>query len=175
MLIIFQKKDVFDFEVIYEFVSIVEDFICFDYLYVFMVVDICVINLKLWNGWCFVLLWQFYLEVCRVLCRGLKRLGNCEDWIEEIKEWVLVLLLNWNFDEDIVLELWDQLGDDYFLWEIFVDVVCYSEVILICKKLEEFLVFIGKLDECNFQGVVELFIYIKDIVNFFVAIVVVLD
>jgi len=175
MSITSQKKDVSDPEVIHEFASIVEDSTRLDYLHALTVADICATNPKLWNGWRSALLRQLYSEARRALRRGLKRPGNREDWIEETKERALALLSNRNFDEDTVLELWDQLGDDYFLRETFADVARHSEAILTRKKPEEPLVFIGKSDERNFQGAAELFIYTKDTANLFAATVAALD
>lgn len=164
-----QKKDVSDPDVIHEFACKVGDQIRLDYLHALTVADICATNPRLWNGWRGALLRQLYMETRRALRRGLENPGNREDWIEETKERALALLSNRDIQASAATELWDHLGEDYFLRETYGDVTRHTEAIIKHSDANEPLVLIGKTDDRNYHGAAEVFIYTKDAPNLFAA------
>jgi len=164
-----QKKDISDPEVIHEFACIVGDQTRLDYLHALTVADICATNPKLWNGWRGALLRQLYAETRRALRRGLENPGDRDEWIAETKERAMAVLLQRNVSEAEVNQLWDSLGDDYFLRESYGDVANHTAAILNHGDSKEPLVLLGKTDLRNYQGAAEIFIYTPDAPNLFAA------
>lgn len=177
MSVIVQCKDIFDLDVVYEFVCIVGDLVYLDYFYVFIVVDINVINLVLWNFWCVLLMCQLYLEIKCVLWCGLNNFQDKQDWIDEICDDVFKLFIECDYDLYVIEVLWVNIGDEYFLCEMFWDIVWYIEVLLECINKEDLLVLICELEisSGNLEGGLQIFIYMLDICNLFVVMVNVLD
>lgn len=79
MLVIVQCCDIYDLDVIIEFVKKVCDEECFEYLVCLIVVDICVINFEFWNSWKWILLVEFFYLIQCVLWCGLENFVDvCE-------------------------------------------------------------------------------------------------
>lgn len=162
-----QKKDVSDPDIISDFARKVGDQVHLDYLYALTVADICATNPNLWNGWRSSLLRQLYTEARRVLRRGVEIRINKQDWIEETRERARKILAHRKLDPDAIDDLWEQLGEDYFLRESPGDVARHTEAILNHGDNHEPLVLIGKTDERIYEGATQVFIYAPDRPNLF--------
>lgn len=164
-----QKKDVSDPDVIHEFACKVGDQARLDYLFALTTADILATNPNLWNGWRASLLRQLYMETRRALRRGLENPFNRQEWIDETRERALTLLLNRGIPKEKVEALWEHLGDDYFLRQMFTDVARHTEAILNHPENSGPLVLLGKADDRSYQGAAEVFVYTQDAPNLFAA------
>lgn len=118
-----QKQDLSEIKFIAAFVEKVNTKTKLDCLYLLTVADISATNPKLWNSWRAALLKQLYWSAQNFLKNG-KVLLNAEKQIKQTREEALKLLAKNNIDEKSALNLWRELGDDYFsnlqAWEAFV-------------------------------------------------------
>ena len=158
-----QKKDVSDPDIIREFAEKVGDQLHLDYLYTLTVADICATNPNLWNGWRSSLLRQLYTEARRALRRGLENRVAKQDWIDETKERARKIMMSRQVVElREVEELWEQMGEDYFLRESAGDIARHTEAILQHNDEDGPLVLIGKTDERIYEGATQVFVYAPD-------------
>jgi len=191
-----QKKDISDPDIINEFAQFVGDQVHLDYLYVLTVADICATNPALWNGWRASLLRQLYTETKRALRRGLENPVNKQEWIDDTHDMALIHLRRVGISKEAVKEMWDELGDDYFLRESAEDIAWHCESILrqaerdaeasISRSQENSplkakpaenkpLVLIRETTDLKFEGATQIFVYTKNQPNLFSATVTSLD
>lgn len=175
-----QKKDVSDPDVINEFARLVSDQIRLDYLYALTVADICATNPTLWNGWRASLMRQLYTETKRALRRGLENPINKNEWINDTRDMALIYLRRAGIKKDQVADIWNELGDDYFLRESATDIAWHCEAILRYTRADESsdktpLVLIRETTDIKFEGGTQIFLYTKDQPNLFAATVTALD
>ncbi|MCG8314259.1 MAG: [protein-PII] uridylyltransferase [Pseudomonadales bacterium] len=164
-----QKKDVSDPDVIHDFAKQVGHQIRLDYLFVLTIADICGTNPNLWNGWRATLLHQLYSEARRALRRGLENPVDKHDWIEENKAVARRILKRRGIENFEIDEIWEQLGDNYFLRETTGDIARHTEAIINHKDQDGPLVLIGKTDSRRYEGATQVFVYTEDTQNLFAA------
>ncbi len=167
-----QKKDISDPNIIHKFAQDVGDMVHLDYLYTLTVADINATNPTLWNTWRASLLRQLYRQTRRVLRSGLDNPIDRQSWIDDTKKQAFELL-GGSFNEDVVNNIWREMGDEYFLRERPSEVAWHTREILLHGH-ETPLVLMREHRELN-QDAVQIFIYTHDITNLFAATVAVFD
>lgn len=170
-----QKKDVSDPDVINEFAQRIGDVTRLDYLYALTVADICATNPNLWNSWRASLLRQLYTQTKRALHRGLINPIDKHEWIVENR----VAALEHLDHEGITLaraeQVWENLGDDYFLRESAKDIAWHTAAILSHEPESGPLVLVRENHSDKYEGATQIFVYTRDLPNLFAATVAGLD
>ncbi len=112
-----QREDIYDPDVTQNFAKEVKSEMRLDYLYALTVADINATNPSLWNSWRATLLRQLYNETRRMLRRGLESYADKQATIDANQERALERLVRGpeGLNEATVNELWQQLGNDFFL------------------------------------------------------------
>lgn len=124
-----QRHDTSDPQVIKSFAQHVEDPIRLDYLYLLTVADIRATNPNLWNSWKDRLLADLYHKTRAALLPGNILTLDKQNHIQAIKIQALRLLNNLE-QEYQFLSLWEDLGDDYFLYSSPEEIVRETQTIL---------------------------------------------
>lgn len=128
-----QKKDISDPEVVTIFADLVSNVTHLNHLYVLTVADMNATNPQLWNSWRASLMKQLYSQTRRILRADIDAPTNRQDMISSTRRQAFVMLDsidNQHMNREEVLELWDDLGDEYFLREIAEDVLWHTKAIL---------------------------------------------
>ena len=107
-----QREDIDDPVVINRFAKNMMDTVHLDYLYVLTVADIRATNPDMWNNWKDALLKQLYYNTRRALQRGLQDPMERTEHIRQVQQDAAKLL---GEQTPAMTELWDDLGNDYFL------------------------------------------------------------
>ncbi len=170
-----QRKDISDPEEIYNFALLVGDQVRLDYLYVLTVADINATNPTLWNSWRAQLLRQLYSETRRALRRGLENPLEREEQITTRQATALSLLSEEGADLEAVEQLWNHLGDDYFLRHSAGDIAWHSVAILQHKDHLEPLVLVRETTQREYDGGTQIFVYGAHRHDFFAVTVAALD
>ncbi len=170
-----QRKDISDPEEIHNFALLVGDQVRLDYLYVLTVADINATNPTLWNSWRAQLLRQLYSETRRALRRGLENPLEREEQITTRQATALSLLTEEGADTDAVEQLWNHLGDDYFLRHSAGDIAWHSAAILKHKDHLEPLVLVRETTQREYDGGTQIFVYGAHRHDFFAVTVATLD
>ncbi len=159
-----QRKDINDPEVIHHFASQVGDIMHLNYLYLLTVADICGTNPQLWNSWKDALIADLYNKTKLALRRGLENPIDKDERIEEIKSASLSLIKNQTKFAQEASDLWDSLGEDYFIRYAPDEIAWHTQAISKAKKPCSLLIAIR---EKTFRGGSEIFIYTEDKKNLF--------
>ena len=107
-----QREDISDPAVVSRFAKVIKDTIHLDYLYLLTVADIRATNPGLWNNWKDALLKQLYYNTRRALQRGLQDPMERTEHIQKGQQDAVERLGGLT---PAITDLWDDLGDDYFL------------------------------------------------------------
>ncbi len=164
-----QKRDITDPDVIRDFARLVRDEIHLDYLYVLTVADISATNPALWNGWRASLLRQLHGETKRALRRGLENPPDREDWVRETREEAFSLLLAVGADGQRVAQLWESLGEEYFLQYAPSEIVWQTQGILAHEGSALPLILISAPTEDMAEGGTKVFIHTRSADDLFAA------
>jgi len=154
-----QRQDIADPVVIHEFASVVGDETHLNYLYLLTVADINATNPKLWNSWRASLLRQLYGETKRALRRGLQSPLKRAEQVRLTQSASLDILLRGGTDQDDAEQLWQQLGEGYFLRHTAADVAWHTEAILQHAQDNGPLVLIRKTSPLQTEGGTQILIY----------------
>jgi [protein-PII] uridylyltransferase len=125
-----QRRDISDPDVIKDFARTVADQNHLDYLLLLTVADIRGTNPALWNDWKATLLGDLYESTSRALRRGLENPVDRAELIAETQREAHRLLKDSDGLEDSVAELWESLGDDYFLRSTADEVAWHTRAIV---------------------------------------------
>ncbi|KXU34607.1 [protein-PII] uridylyltransferase [Ventosimonas gracilis] len=154
-----QRQDIADPVVIHEFASAIGDETHLNYLYLLTVADINATNPKLWNSWRASLLRQLYGETKRALRRGLASPLKRAEQVRLTQSASLDILLRGDTDQDDAEQLWQQLGEGYFLRHTAADVAWHTEAILQHAQDNGPLVLIRKTSPLQTEGGTQILIY----------------
>lgn len=168
-----QKKDIADPEVVQEFAKKVGDMLHLDYLFTLTVADINATNPKLWNTWRASLLRTLYAQARRVLRRGLDTPFERQALIEDTKNQAMQQLAD-RYDPEAIDEIWQELGDDYFLRERPSDVIWHTSAMMQHADNPAPLVMLREHRQFSVDAV-QIFVYTQDQPNLFAATVTMLD
>ena len=159
-----QRKDINDPEVITEFAIKVGDIMHLNYLYLLTVADICGTNPQLWNSWKDALIADLYNKTKLAMRRGLENPIDASERIEETKEASLRLIEEQSSESSKTDELWESLGNDYFLRYAPDEIAWHTRAITSAKDTSNTIVAIR---EKTLRGGSEIFIYTEDKKNLF--------
>jgi len=111
-----QRQDIHDPAVVREFAGQVGNETRLDYLYVLTVADINATNPTLWNGWRATLLGQLYDSTRRALREGFDVLDERREQAAVCRTAALETLERDGIADGEALAIWDEPGDDFFLY-----------------------------------------------------------
>lgn len=168
MSFISQKKDISDPDVIRDFALKVGDQNRLNYLFVLTVADMCATNPEIWNSWRASLMRQLYLETKRALRRGLENLTDKQEKVEETQALALANLKAKDISPEAIEEIWNGMGDEYFIRESHLDIAHQTEA-LITHKSDAPLILISETTNSNLEGATQIFIWAKKAPNIFFA------
>lgn len=173
-----QKKDISDPEVISEFAEKVGNVTYLNHLYVLTVADMNATNPQLWNSWRATLMRQLYTQTRRILRADIDAPTNRQDMIATNKKNARQLLAS-HTDLARIEQLWDGLGDEYFLREVPNDIVWHSQAIIAYQKQlddepTQPLIAMREHRELALDAV-QVFVYTKDQSNLFAVTMTVFD
>ena len=161
-----QRKDLSDPDVINKFAQIMGDKTHLDYLYLLTVADIRGTNPALWNGWKDSLLKELYSKTLKAIRRGVENPLQKDERIAQVKAQVLTMLLGDELRMDKLREVWNEIGDDYFLRHSPDEIAWETESIIDLGKDDLPLI---KLRQETRRGGTEIFIYCHDRDSLFAA------
>ncbi|MCF9047068.1 [protein-PII] uridylyltransferase [Acinetobacter nectaris] len=168
-----QKKDISDPDVIKAFADKLGDMDYLNYLYTLTVADINATNPKLWNTWRASLMRQLYTQTREVIRHGLDRPVDYQMLIEDTKFTASEKLVH-EFSLVEVEQVWQALGDDYFIKESADEIVWHTKAILEHGDNPTPLILLRAQRQAA-QDAVQVFIYTQDKPNLFATTVAVLD
>jgi [protein-PII] uridylyltransferase len=167
-----QRKDIQDPEVIHEFARFVGEQVRLDYLYALTVADINATNPKLWNGWRAALMEQLYSETKKALRHGLEQPIDRNEYIQDVQQQALDKLEEHKIRSSLVLSLWHNVDEDYFIKERVSDIVWHAEAILAQAFSDEPIILIeDDISRRSDAGFTQIFIHTHDRKDLFVSIV----
>lgn len=168
-----QKKDISDPDVIQQFAQTVKNLAHLDYLYTLTVADINATNPKLWNTWRASLMRQLYTQTRDVIRLGVDRDVDYQVLIEDKKFHASEYLVD-TFSLQHVEQIWNMLGDHYFLKESADEIAWHTKAILEHQDVQTPLILIREQRK-QAQDAAQIFIYTHDKPNLFATTVAVLD
>lgn len=164
-----QKKDISDPDVVQSFAEQMGDMEHLDYLYCLTVADINATNPKLWTNWKASLMRQLYSQAREIIRVGIDRPVNHQMLIEDTKFAAMETIAG-EFPIPDIEQVWQELGDEYFLKESAEEIVWHTTAILRHGDEQKPLVLIRE-----HRKAIQLFIYTRDISNLFATTVAWLD
>ena len=167
-----QQRDTSDPEVINAFAAKIGDQSHLDYLYLLTVGDIRATNPALWNSRKNALVIDLYQSTEHAVRRGLENPIDKSERIIEIQNEAIKLLGGRTSLSSSNINLWKDLGDDYFLRYSPDEIAWHSKSILNNKTQNQPVILIRQLTH---RGGTEIFIYTSDKDYLFATITMVLD
>ncbi|MCL6416387.1 [protein-PII] uridylyltransferase [Aestuariirhabdus sp. Z084] len=168
-----QRQDLSDPDVINDFAKLMGDQVRLDYLYALTVADINATNATLWNSWRASLLRRLYSETKRALRRGLENPFDAQQAIEDTQTQARKELLD-ELQASEIDQVWNTLGDEYFLRHSVRDVVWHTQNIARHTN-DKPLVLVRETTDRAFEGGTKIFIYTPDSDELFAASTAVID
>ncbi len=169
-----QRQDIYDPDVVHRFAAEVKSEMRLDYLYALTAADITATNPTLWNSWRATLLHTLYKEARKVLRRGLESPADKAATVHAYKERAMEWLqerqdrLPGACEPRQVENLWDNLGDDFFLRHTPPQIAQLSAHLLDNYKEDVPLVYINNTQgDLAAQGATRIYVYAKDKPNLF--------
>lgn len=157
-----QRKDISNPDVIRDFANIVGSEVRLDFLYALTVADINATNPSLWNSWRASLMRQLYTETKRALRRGLENPVDKDDWIKENQDSALEELENLGFSGQEIKDLWEGIGEDYFLREKVEDIVWHTEAIAQHYDRSKPMILTRESGELDSEGATQIFVHTEE-------------
>jgi [protein-PII] uridylyltransferase len=157
-----QRKDIYDPEVIFEFATEVKSERRLDYLYALTVADINATNPTLWNNWRATLLRQLYSETRKALRRGLESPLDKYATIRACQESATEKLAARGVSEETIKEVWNDVGDDFFLRHTPRQVAELSASIAAHKSDGALIQILDRKGQVSEEGATEICIHSRD-------------
>jgi [protein-PII] uridylyltransferase len=154
-----QRKDTSDPEIIHDFAAIVRDNDHLNHLYLLTVADIRATNPNLWNAWKDTLLRELFTSTRRAFRRGLENPVALADKIELVRSEARMLLQRLGLDETAITQVWENIGDEYFLRFHAEEIAWHTLAIASCSLDTLPLVL---LRPTSHRGSAEVFIYAQN-------------
>lgn len=153
-----QRMDISEPDVVHEFACQVGSKTRLDYLYLLTVADIRATSDNVWNSWKGALLKELYDATRQAYRRGLQNPLIQSEYIQDTRQQSSLLLADSVLGSQAVNELWDNLGDEYFLRFLPEEIVWHTEAILTQKDTNQPVVL---MRDMPIRGGTELFIYTR--------------
>jgi len=154
-----QREDINDPEVINKFAVTMGDREHLNYLYLLTVADVNGTNPELWNDWKDSLFSQLYNETTRALRRGLENPFNKKDRIKKTKHTALELVNKRTKLKFNIEQLWESLGEDYFIRYSPDEIAWHTDAIADNTKQQYPLI---KVRQQPIRGGTEIFVYMEN-------------
>lgn len=153
-----QSRDLQDPSVIREFIQQIKSKRRLQYLLCLTIADVCATNETLWNSWKQSLMRELYYIAERSLDSGIHQIPEQRSIAREHKQEALAILLEQNYDEATIKNLWQDYRVDYFFRYTTEQIVWHAQN-LIHHDLTQTLVLINPNPS---HGGSEIFIYSPD-------------
>ena len=170
-----QRLDIADTDALHHFATQIGDRRHLEHLYVFSAADIYSTNKKLWTSWRAEQMRTLYRATRNILRRGLDNPIDKDQWVEEIQQTVIERLSAFGHQEQDVLDLWANPGDEYFLRESIDTLVWQAQALFQHGNSQKPLVLISETSDMAFEGATQVFIYMKNQPHLFAAMTAALD
>ncbi len=167
-----QREDISDPDVVHQFARRVNDLQHLNYLYLLTVADIRATSDSVWNAWKDSLLKQLYHATRRTLRRGLDNPLLHAEHIARVQEQACDLLKREPLKKEDIKQLWDELGDEYFLRYDAGEISWHTHDILHTHENDLPLILCRRASQ---RGGTEIFIYTRNHRNLFATITLVLE
>ena len=167
-----QRQDISDPDVVHQFALQVGDLHHLNYLYLLTVADIRATSDSVWNAWKDSLLKQLYHATRRSLRRGLDNPLRHSEHIARVQEQACDLLKKDRLNKEEIKQLWDELGDEYFLRYDADEISWHTRDILRAGEDDLPLILCRPASQ---RGGTEIFIYTRNRRNLFATITLVLE
>ncbi len=167
-----QRQDISDPDVVYQFARQVGNLQHLNYLYLLTVADIRATSNSVWNSWKDSLLKQLYHATHRSLRRGLDNPLLHSEHIARVQEQAGDLLKKENLKQERIKQLWEELGNEYFLRYDADEISWHTHDILRTNKEDLPLILCRRASQ---RGGTEIFIYTHNRRNLFATITLVLE
>ena len=164
-----ERHDIQNHAVISHFGSQVKNIETLNYLYLLTVADIIATNKTLWNSWKASLLLKLYEKTKDYFLSQLK-VTTQKSLVETKKSMAEAALLALGHRREKIDDLWQKLGDNYFIRENENTIIWQVSAILATQKLPLIL-----LQTDPAIGATEIFVYTEDRDNLFATTTAVLD
>src|SRR5690606_38901385 len=126
-------------------------------------------NPEIWNSWRASLMRQLYTETKLALSRGLENIIDQQDVVDETRSEALQALAEKGVDEARARALWAEMRDGYFLSEGAQYIAWHTEAIL-QHNADEPLILIRDSEHQPWEGATQIFVWVRDVNNVFVAV-----
>lgn len=153
-----QNRDLQDPDVIRAFVQLVKSKRRLQYLLCLTVADVCATNETLWNSWKQSLLRELYLTAKRSFDTGIHQIPQQRSIARQHKQDALTMLIDQNFSEPAINDLWQDYRVDYFLRYSTEQIVWHAQILL-NHDLNQTLV---SINPAPYHGGTEIIIYSPD-------------
>jgi len=167
-----QRQDISDPDVVYQFAQQVGDLNHLNYLYLLTVADIRATSDSVWNAWKDSLLKQLYHATRRTLRRGLDNPLIHSEHIAKVQQQACDLLKKENLRNEEIKQLWEELGNEYFLRYDADEICWHTRDILQASEDDLPLILCRRASQ---RGGTEIFIYTHNRRNLFATITLVLE
>ncbi|MFT4929590.1 MAG: [protein-PII] uridylyltransferase, partial [Phenylobacterium sp.] len=167
-----QRKDIYDPQIIKDFVELVRDEGRLDYLYCLTVADVCATNNTLWNSWKASLFQDLYLFSQKALRRGLEKPLDIRAAIKDRRFDAKAQLLELGFNDQQVVQLWSRFPANYFAHYSSEQICWQTASILNHHELDKPLI---QVREVPLRGGTPIFIYYPLQPDMFIKVVSALD
>lgn len=164
-----QKQDISDPDVIHNFALEMGDRLHLDYLYALTVADMCATNPEVWNTWRASLLRQLYMDTKRALRRGLEVTIDKAELIDETQTLAAARLHDKGVSTERAREIWNDMGDEYFIRESHLDIAWHTEAIA-SSEADDDIILIRETTSMSFEGATQIFIRVKTSPHVFIAV-----
>lgn len=151
-----QRKDIYDPQIIKDFVELVRDEVRLDYLYCLTIADVCATNQTLWNSWKASLFQDLYLFSQKALRRGLEKPLDIRAAIRDRRVDAKALLLEDDFCEQQISDLWSRFPANYFAYYSAEQIHWHTASILTQDDITKPLILVR---EAPLRGGTPIFIY----------------
>ncbi len=162
-----QRRDITDPDVINNFAEQVITRERLNHLYLLTVADIRATNPELWNSWKDSLLQTLFKQTARALHRGLDSPIEKEEAIKQKMLEAMTGLEEYKLEQNSITQLWDNLGEEYFLRYFSNEIIWHSKEILLNSGNTPLVKFRKESD----RGSTEILVYTLDHSNLFELIV----
>ena len=166
-----QRCDIHDPDVLKKFSRIVQSVERLNYLYLLTVADIRATNENLWNGWRDSLLKQLYHMARQYLEDTENAAKNMEEKSQQQRQIALSVLVDSEWNETKVLDLWQYYDDDYFLRHSVDEIIRQTEQRLKQPNVDTLI----KTRHFDDDGTIEIFVLTKEQPGIFSAIAAALE
>src|SRR5690606_14231026 len=121
------------------------------------------------NTWRASLLRQLYMDTKRALRRGLEVTIDKAELIDETQTLAAARLQDKGVSTERAHEIWNDMGDEYFIRESHLDIAWHTEAIA-SSEADDDIILIRETTSMSFEGATQIFIRVKTSPHVFIAV-----